>query len=95
MDKLDTLSMNHNQLTRITAGDFEGLPRLTSLSLDYNKITFIDREAFRGLEGRTDHAGLMIDNDDLSCCQETSSSSPSLTTSLTSSPPERCTPCTS
>ena len=51
MDKLDTLSMNHNQLTRITAGDFEGLPRLTSLSLDYNKITFIDSEAFRGLEG--------------------------------------------
>ena len=52
MDKLDTLAMNHNQLTRLEAGEFEGLPRLTSLSLDYNKITYIDREAFRGLEGR-------------------------------------------
>ena len=54
MDKLDTLAMNHNQLTRLEAGEFEGLPRLTSLSLDYNKITYIDREAFRGLEGRTE-----------------------------------------
>ena len=53
LDKLDTLAMNHNQLTRLDAGDFEGLPRLTSLSLDYNKISYIDREAFRGLEGRT------------------------------------------
>ena len=52
MDKLDTLAMNHNQLTRLEAGEFEGLPRLTSLSLDYNKISYIDREAFRGLEGR-------------------------------------------
>ena len=51
LDKLDTLAMNHNQLTRLDAGDFEGLPRLTSLSLDYNKITHIDNEAFRGLEG--------------------------------------------
>ena len=52
LDKLDTLALNHNQLTELSAGDFEGLPRLTSLSLDYNKITYIDNEAFRGLEGR-------------------------------------------
>ena len=43
--------MDHNQLTKLSAGDFEGLPRLTSLSLDYNKISHIDNEAFRGLEG--------------------------------------------
>ena len=66
MDKLDTLAMNHNLLTRLEAGEFEGLPRLTSLSLDYNKITYIDREAFRGLEGRTEDTQwvLMIDNDE-------------------------------
>ena len=51
MDELDTLSMNHNLLTSLSAGDFEGMPRLTSLSLDYNKVTKIDAEAFRGLEG--------------------------------------------
>ena len=54
LDKLDTLALNHNQLTELSAGDFEGLPRLTSLSLDYNKITYIDNEAFRGLEGRNE-----------------------------------------
>ena len=54
LDKLDTLALNHNQLTELSAGDFEGLPRLTSLSLDYNKITHIDNEAFRGLEGRNE-----------------------------------------
>ena len=51
LDKLDTLAMDHNQLTSIKAGDFESMPRLSSLSLDYNKITHIDNEAFRGLEG--------------------------------------------
>ena len=51
LDKLDTLAMDHNQLTSLKAGDFEGMPRLSSLSLDYNKITHIDNEAFRGLEG--------------------------------------------
>ena len=54
LDKLDTLALNHNQLTALSAGDFEGLPRLTSLSLDYNKISYIDNEAFRGLEGRNE-----------------------------------------
>ena len=54
LDKLDTLALNHNQLTALSAGDFEGLPRLTSLSLDYNKISYIDKEAFRGLEGRNE-----------------------------------------
>ena len=53
MDKLDTFDMNHNQLTRIDAGSFEGMPRLTSLSLDYNKISNINSEGFRGLEGMT------------------------------------------
>ena len=51
LDKLDTLEMNHNQLTSLNAGDLEGMPRLSSLSLNYNKITHIDNEAFRGLEG--------------------------------------------
>ena len=51
MDKLDTLNMNQNQLTKIDAGSFEGMPRLTSLSLDYNKISNINSEGFRGLEG--------------------------------------------
>ena len=51
MAKLDTLAMNHNLLTTIEAGNFEGMPRLTSLALDYNKVSHIDSEAFRGLEG--------------------------------------------
>ena len=51
MDKLDTLAMNHNLLTKVEAGNFEGMPRLTSLSLDYNKIAKINSDAFRGLEG--------------------------------------------
>ena len=51
MHKLDTLAMNHNLLTMVEAGNFEGMPRLTSLSLDYNKISHIDAEGFRGLEG--------------------------------------------
>ena len=54
MDKLDTLAMNHNLLTNIEEGNFEGMPRLTSLALDYNKIEHIHSEAFRGLEGISD-----------------------------------------
>ena len=54
MDKLDTLAMNHNLLTNIVEGNFEGMPRLTSLALDYNKIEHIHSEAFRGLEGISD-----------------------------------------
>ena len=54
MDKLDTLAMNHNLLTNIEEGNFEGMPRLTSLALDYNKIQHIHLEAFRGLEGTSD-----------------------------------------
>ena len=65
MDKLDTLAMNHNQLTRLEAGEFEGLPRLTSLSLDYNKITYIDKEAFRGLEGKEKTLTLILGNDNM------------------------------
>ena len=60
LDKLDTLAMNHNQLTELRAGDFEGLPRVTSLSLDYNKITHIDNEAFRGLEGETESPLIVV-----------------------------------
>ena len=52
--------MNHNQLTELRAGDFEGLPRVTSLSLDYNKITHIDNEAFRGLEGETESPLIVV-----------------------------------
>lgn len=51
MDRLDTLTMNHNAITKLGPGYFEGMPKLTSLSLDYNKITEIDKDAFRGLEG--------------------------------------------
>jgi len=58
LDKLDTLAMDHNQLTKLSAGDFEGLPRLTSLSLDYNKISHIDNEAFRGLEGNLQYLSI-------------------------------------
>lgn len=51
MDRLDTLTLNHNYLQELGPGGFEGLSKLTSLSLDYNKINTIDPEAFKGLEG--------------------------------------------
>ena len=51
MDRLDTLTLNHNYLQELGPGGFEGLSKLTSLSLDYNKIATIDPEAFKGLEG--------------------------------------------
>ena len=54
MDRLDTLSMNHNLFTDLTNGVFEGMPKLSSLSLDYNKIVNIDKGAFKGLEGGYD-----------------------------------------
>ena len=52
MERLDTLTLNHNLLHNLNGSSFDGLHKLTSLSLDYNKITHIHDDSFRGLEGR-------------------------------------------
>ena len=52
MERLDTLFMNHNLITDLGSGFFEGMPKLTSLSLNYNKIENVKEGAFSGLEGK-------------------------------------------
>jgi len=44
------LTLNHNNITSLNAGAFEGMQGLERLSLYANAISNIDANAFRGLE---------------------------------------------
>lgn len=49
LHKLETLSLQGNEISRIEANSFNGLNRLKTLELHYNQLTAIIRKAFAGL----------------------------------------------